>query len=346
MGRDARLETHWVRPRWALPPAIAAALGIAASVVSVDHPRTGLWLALAAIALLALDLAGTGPLRHLTRERATQDVVSPARVAGRRVTLLLTASVDAPRQGPLTAVPAPLRIVAWSLFAVCAACAARVSDVDAGWLGAAQLVPTVGLILGVGALLDHAFAAPDESVGAATGPAAALAVARALDARPPRRLAVEVVLCGAGALGMAAHVRRLRRAGVRPEEVCVLHLADCASGPPRFWRREGLLVPLGFHPTMVTAAARTAAEEQHLGATPTATATTSPARAARGRRWPAIRLGTRRRGGKADPEALDRTVELALGLVARLDAELAATAPAAPRPARRPRAAQRLLTRR
>ncbi|WP_205698926.1 hypothetical protein [Conexibacter sp. SYSU D00693] len=344
-GREARVETLWVRPQWAAPYAAVAVGGIAASVVSVDHARTALWIALASLVLLVLELAGAGVLRRLTRERATQLVVSPARAAGRRVTLLVTASTDAPRRGALTGVPGAVRVVAWSLLGVAVFCALRSQDVDDDWLGPAQLVPTIGLVVAFGALLDHAFAPPDPSPGAATGPAAALAVAAALDARPPRRLAVEVVLCGAGALGMAAHLQRLRRAGVSAEEVCVLHLGDCGSGPPRFWRREGLVVPLAAHPQLVALAQRLAAEETHLQAAPTASATTSPARVARARRWPAIRLGTRRQGGELDPAALQATVELAVGLVRRLDAELGAAEPEPARPASGPRRPKRLLAR-
>ncbi|HYF25671.1 MAG TPA: hypothetical protein VD931_08045, partial [Baekduia sp.] len=344
MGRDPRTETYWVRPNWAGPYALAAILGIAGSVISVDAPRTGLWLALAGLLGMLLEAAGVRVLGLFTRERATQDVVAPARAAGRRVTLLICAATDAARRGALTGIPAPVRLLAGSLVLVTAACAARVQDVDEGWLGVAQLVPTIGLILAVGALLDHVFSPPDPGAGAATGPAAALAVAAALDARPPRRLAVEVVLCGAGDAGMGAHLKRLRRAGVRPEEICVLHLADCARGAPRFWRREGPLVPFAYHPQLVALARDAAGAERHLGAAPAATATTSPAYAARSRRWPAIRLGTKAQGGEAEPEALDRTVELALALVRRLDAELAAAEPAPPRPPER-RRARRLLTR-
>lgn len=333
-----------MRPRWAVAPALAGALGIAASVLSVDHPETALSIAAGAFVLLVAELAGLRILSLLTRERATQNVVSPSRTAGRKVTLLVTASVDAPRRGPLTVVPWPVRLVAAGLPLVILACVARVQDVDDDWLGVAQLVPTTLLIVAVGALLDHAFAPFDERPGAATGPAAALALVRALDARPPRRLAVELVLCGAGADGMAAHVRRLRRAGVQPQEVCVLHLGDCGQGPPRFWRREGRVLPLAYHPQLLGLASKLAEEERALDAGAAASATDSPARAARARRWPAIRLGTKAQGGEAGPEAIAATVELALALVARLDADLSA---AEPPPARTPRPARmrRLLTR-
>jgi hypothetical protein len=342
LGRTVRTDTFWSRPNAAAVGALCATAGLAGSVVAVDHPQTGLWIALAALLGLLADAAGVGPLRLLTRERASQNVVSAARGA-KPVTLLVTAPVAAPRRGVLAGIPGALRMAVVGLFGVCAMCAVRAAEVEGGWIGAAQLVPTVLLIVAIAAFLDAASAPADEATGAASAPAAALAVVRELDARPLQRLAVEVVLSGAGARGVREHVRALRRAGVRATEVCVLDLGDCGAGPPRFWTREGELLALAYHPRLVALARRLAADERHLGARATATATMSGAWAARVRGWPAIRLGTRRQGGELDPDALARVVELAVGLVQRLDADLAGLdARPAPPPRRR---TERLLRR-
>src|SRR5918911_2777163 len=91
-GRAARTETFWVRPAWAPVLGGCAAAGVAASVVSVDHPAVA--LAIAAVALV-LALAEPTPwpiLRRLaTFARATQNVVSAA-PAAKPVTLVLVAA--------------------------------------------------------------------------------------------------------------------------------------------------------------------------------------------------------------------------------------------------------------
>jgi hypothetical protein len=103
-GRDATVETQWVRPRWELAHALHAGLGVAASVVAVSAPAVGLGLAAVALLSLLLDLSGRlFLLRRLTPERATENVVAlaPGRAAEPRVRLLLTAHCDAPRGGLL-----------------------------------------------------------------------------------------------------------------------------------------------------------------------------------------------------------------------------------------------------
>src|SRR5690348_1331506 len=44
-GRTVRTETIWVRPAWAPVLAVCAVAGVAASVVSVDHPGPALVIA-------------------------------------------------------------------------------------------------------------------------------------------------------------------------------------------------------------------------------------------------------------------------------------------------------------
>src|SRR3954451_10310919 len=48
-GRIVRTETIWVRPAWAPVLAVCAAGGVAASVVSVDHPAPALAIAVTAL---------------------------------------------------------------------------------------------------------------------------------------------------------------------------------------------------------------------------------------------------------------------------------------------------------
>ncbi|HEV2752325.1 MAG TPA: hypothetical protein VGV36_00680, partial [Solirubrobacteraceae bacterium] len=71
----------------------------------------------------------------------------------------------------------------------------------------------------------------------------------------------------------------------------------------------------------------TARDEAHLGASSRVSRGESGALVARRRRWPALALacldGDGHPGAAVDSEALRGAVELALGVVARLDADLA-----------------------
>ncbi|MCW3013576.1 MAG: hypothetical protein JWO02_668, partial [Solirubrobacterales bacterium] len=168
----------------------------------------------------------------------------------------------------------------------------------------------------------------------------ALALVAALDRRRPRSLAVDLVLGGAGeagALGMRRWIGEQRRAGVRQQDVAVLHIAPCAHGTPVWWTRDGLVLALRSHPQLVAVAERVAAGEAHLGARPHESRRATAARAARAVRWPAIAVGCVDAAGVvplagqdadtvavADPAAMAATLEFALAIVAGLDAELSA----------------------
>lgn len=346
-GREARIETHWVRPQWAPAAALHALAGVVGSLVSVDRPVLGLLIAAAALVSFLAEASGRARLLGLLLpRRATQNVVSPAPAGARPVTLVITASYDAGRGGlvyrdavrRLAArlaraargrAPGPMGWLALALAAVVAGAALRAGGAEGPVLGAVQLVPTIALILATALLVDAHVAAPSPGASdPASGAAVALALAQALDARPPRRLAVEVVLCGAGdggAYGMRAHVRAARRTR-RTEEVVVLHLGACGAGTPRWWVREGPLLALGYHPRLLELCAQVTREEAHLRAAPHVAHTFSGAHAARLARWPAVAVGCLDADGVAGPpdeRARRAVLELCLALIARLDAELA-----------------------
>jgi hypothetical protein len=328
-GRNVRVRTFWVRPEWALPQALCAAAGVAGSVLSASHALAGLVVAGAGLLLAVADTTRLAPLRRLTLERATQNVIAPAR-SSRPLTLILTAAVDRPRGGTLRRVPLALPLEALALALVTACAGARLAGAGGVALGVAQLVPTGALLLAVGAFLEAALSDADGDDDSA--PVAVLALARALDAAPPQRLAVEVVLAGAGgahALGFARFVRAERKRR-RAEEVAVLHVEPCAQGDPVWWIRDGLLLAQPLHPTLRRVAAQAAAEERHLRARPLRLPAGTGARAARRAGWPAIAIGARGTG-RAGEEAVQATVELGLALVARLDRELSPAVAPAPR---------------
>jgi hypothetical protein len=340
LDRRPRTETFWIRPQWPAVWLVHVLLGIGFSVASMSAPAVALGV-LSALALSSLiELGGRIPaLSLLWPRRATQNVVSdgPGQAP---VRLLVTAAYDAPGTrsafaAPLARLdaalrratggwwPSPLALVALSLIALAGCAGARLGGVDATWLGAVQLVPSIVCIAAAAILAELALAEPDPDPNrAASAPAAALALVAELDRRPPRRLEVDVVLAGAGdarAAGMRAHVATHRK-DIRPEAVAVLHLEPCGAGEPRAWRRDGPLLSVALHPTLVDCALQ-------AGFGPHAGRSLSGALAARRAGWPAVAIGRLDARGDAphglDPAALSDTVTRAADLVRRLDGALA-----------------------
>lgn len=360
--RGTRVQTEWVRPAFVLVAAGLAAAGVAASVLSVDHPTVGAAVAGAAVLLLLGEVSGRAPLlSRLSDVRATQNVISVGGRSDAAVRLIVTATLDTPRGGLLDGdgrlpravvrtrralrghLPGRHGVLLAALVAIGACAGARMAGIDARWLGILQLVPTLVLLALAGLLTDAGTAratGPGASANASAA-AVALALVAALDRRPPRALAVDLVLAGAGeagALGMRRWIAEQRRRGTQGADVAVLHVAACGQGTPVWWTREGRVLALGYHPQLTRAAARTAAGEAHLRARPHESRTVSGARAARAARWPAIAVGALDASGTVpraghvedtvdalDPRAMSATLTLALGIVAALDAELAAS---------------------
>ncbi len=321
-GREPRVQTLWVHAAWWAPQALAAALGVAGSVVGVGTPVAGLSLAGAALLTALLDLLPAAPLRRVIPVRATQNVVSaPAGGADMPVTLILTAAVDRARGGLARRFPGG--VLRWSLAAlalVLACCIVRVAGTEAGWVGVVQLPPTLVLLGCLLALLDQAVAEPalEDDRGAV---AAALTVAAELDAAPPAHLGVAVVLAGAGGAqssGLRAWLRSRRRRGLTGADVALLHLEPTPGDPPSFWARDGLVLSGRLHPQLVRAARAASAAEPDLDVRERRHVAGTAAASARSARWPAIAVGI---GGEGDG------VAFTLALVRALDAELASGAP-------------------
>jgi hypothetical protein len=360
-GREVDTEVEWVRPRWAWLQGLHATLGVAGGLLALSRPLAG--TALAAVALLSAlsEALGAGtPLRRVTPERATQNLVSPPTAATRSgaqrlVRLVIVAHYDAPRAGLARRralrrpgafvqrlargrLPGALGAVVVAVALVAAVSAVRLGGVDARWLDVAQLVPTLGLLLALALLVDLGLAPAGPGAGEpASGAGVAVALAASLDRSPPRHLAVELVLAGAGdgpSLGMRAFVRRRRRRYV-PEATAVLHVAACGAGRPRWWTVDGPLVPRRLHPRLAELCADAAAARPALGAAPHRGHGFGAAWRARLAGWPAITVGcldpqglAPRAGTAADtPERLEpRSMLDALAfcrdLVDRLDADL------------------------
>jgi hypothetical protein len=361
-GRRVRVEAFWCRPNWALAHAWHVALALAGSLLSVSHPTLGAaLLAAALIAILADALTGISPGRRLTPERASQNVIAkPDDNANNTTTLILTANYDAgrvalayrdPLRRPAAALrrlagPLALGWLAWLCLAIGWLLAIAVIRIAVqhppAILGAIQLAPSVALVLALALLLEAAGAGYGPAArDNASGTAVAIALVRALDAAPPRNLAVELVLQGAGEgqeIGIRRYLRA-RRKELRPENAIVLGISAAGAGQPHWWQSDGRLFPLPYAPRLRALCGQTSASPHRgRGATPAL-----PARTAG---LPAIAIGCLDCRGlptsshqKADtPEriddtALDRALETGLTLIKAIDAALARD------PAKQPRAA-------
>ncbi len=363
-GRDVLVEPFWCRPNWPLAQAWHVALALAGSLVSVPSPHAGALMLLAALVSILLDaFTGVSPGRRLTPERASQNVVAVPRISTAEappVRVLLTANYDAGRIGlvyrdRLRRLSGALRratfglspgwlgwlslTVVWLLVLAIL----RVEGHHSKLIGAIQLVPTVGLVLTLAALLELATADPGPAAGDnGSGVAVALELARALDTAPPRHAAVELVLQGAGdgsTTGLRRYLRA-RRTGHTAANTIVVGIAPCSAGAPRWWSSDGPLVPLHYSRHLRGLCAAIAADAPGLGAAAHPGRGSTPALAARILRRPAVAIGCLGRhelvphshrpddvSSEVDDLALDAGVQFGLMLIDEIDAWLAANRP-------------------
>jgi hypothetical protein len=193
-GHEAWVETVWVRPRWAWSIALHCALAVIGGLVAIAAPVPGLVVAaIGALGLAAEAVGRPGPLRLLMRRRATQNVLVEARTRH-----LLVAHYDARPSGRAARLLPTLRPwLALCALAVTTSAAGRLAGVEGIALGAAQLVPTIALLLGAAVAAEAALAPPvsDDDASEAV---------ELLD-----RYAVGLVLYGGGSsAALRAHLRR------------------------------------------------------------------------------------------------------------------------------------------
>lgn len=358
--RQAELQTFWCRPNWAMAQAWHAGLGLAGSLISVASPQAGAAVLLAALLCVLVDATfAVSPGRRLTPEHASQNVVSPApprrSSENPRIRLIVTANLDAGRQGLVyrTGLRRPFarlrtatggRAPGWAAWLALAltwtlvTALLRADGTHGTAVKIAQLVPTVGLVIALALLLE--LAASVWSPGAndnASGVAVAVVLARALDALPPARLAVELVLSGAGDgqdLGLRRYLRA-RRGSYRPADTVVLGIGPCGSGSPVWLRSDGALIPLSYAAALQRLCRQTAREDPELSLRELRARGTSPAQSARQSGLPAIVLAARdgealipRSHQKGDtpealaPEAMELILRAGLELVDAIDAYL------------------------
>ena len=206
-GHEAWVETHWVRPQWALSIALHATIGVVASLVAISAPLPGLIAAAVAAVSMALEGFGLpGLLRLAFPRRATQNVLTVPEEAG-GVTLLISARYAAPKRGlgrrSLRRLPSgPQFWVAGALLLVALCAGLRELDLEGLWLGLLQFVPTIVILLALAAAGDAAVA--EYAPGGEAPPAVAVALHDELRRNPPDRLSPALLLHGA----LRSHLRR------------------------------------------------------------------------------------------------------------------------------------------
>lgn len=344
-GHEAWVETHWVRPQWALSLALHAALGVIASVTAIYAPDVGLGLALLAAVSLGVEASGrAGLLRLAFPRRATQNVLTvPAQA--RPLTLLICARYDAGRGGALAGdrgrrwaararrllgghTPGPLAWLALACAAVAACAAGRLAGADGLAIGIAQFVPTIALLGGLAFAVDVAASplTPGANAGA-SGAAVAVALHDELASQPPERLSPALLLCGAGDAGPLALRAHLRRERFDPAATVLLELAACGAGAPAY---------AAAHPQLRAACERAAAALEAGARAPLQRVRT---------RVPAVTVGCLDAGivahahqaddtpAQVDPAALEAALKFALAVVDALDREVVPSGSARAAPA-------------
>lgn len=355
-GREVRVETFWCRPNWALSHAWHVALALAGSLVSTSAPHVGIvMLTVSLVSVIADAVTGRSLGRRLTPERASQNVVA-TRPTTAAMRLILVANYDAGRTGLIyrsfsraaatrmqrLAGPLALGWLAWLSLAIVwllAVAAVRAGGHDDTAVNFIQIPPSVALVLALAALLETAASPPGPAAGDnGSGTAVAVALTRALDAAPPRQLAVDLVLEGAGdgdGSGLRRYLRARRRELDRGNTV-VLGIAASGAGTPRWWRSDGALIPLRYSRRMDELCAQVAAEQAHLRAASHRGRGAGAAFPGRQRRLPAMTIGCLEPTGRSprshqagdqadtvDGAALDRATQFGLILVDAIDAFLA-----------------------
>jgi hypothetical protein len=235
-GRAATVEPFRFHQRWALAQALAAALGVAGSVLAVTRPALGTTLVAVAAASSVAEAQGvTALLARLTGTRASQNVSAPRTGAlpARPGLLVIAATYDAPRDSLVGRLAR--RLPLWpalgaAFVAALACCVLRLLDFEGDLLTAIQLVPTLVLLAAV-PLLGEAELAP---VGKGSAEAAGVEVATALAERLERELLqldVWLVLAGGGALGAGMRAwRRRHRAALNAQPAVTIEIGAPEPG--------------------------------------------------------------------------------------------------------------------
>ncbi len=360
LGRRVEVEPTYVHPQLGLIYAAHCLVGLVGSLVAVAVPAVGFGLVLFAATSMYLDLnARFYLLRRLFFRRASQNVISKGRRRNARARLVISAHYDAARGGSAfsprrmrlfarlqRALPfpvSPARVLFWSLAVLVPILGARMAELDSNLVSLLQLVPTLVLLVSIFSFVELALA--DVVPGAndnASGVAAAISLAAALERKPPRSLDVWVVLTGAEEClmqGMRSFLRT-HRADLDPRNTFLINFDSVGKGEVRYEVGEGPAVTfdLDSRLTELCAAIAEADSENgnHFRASPLRHGFATDVLPARLARIPGTTITCLERDAivpanfhtaadvpaALDPAALERAGEFAFELVAQLDRDV------------------------
>ena len=316
IGRDVTTEAILVRPRFALTHLIHALLAIAGGLVATSEGSIPRLIGTAVVLFAAIsafgDLSGKFYLvRRLTGRRASQNVVS-REDTGKPGTLVLVAHYDSARSGAVFSDRAmrrrarlgrlirrpigPFEPLFWSIMAVLACCAIRLTGVEGIALNAVQFVPTIVLIVAVPLLADIILSpivpgASDNASGVAT-------VLKLADRYTDDLVDFDlwVLLTGAQEsmqLGMSAFLKRHKHELDRATTV-FLCVDNVGHGDIRYTTKEGYVIAYAYHPDLVRLCEELRdedAEEPYYRVRPIVSRSGTDAQRARAKGYPAIAIG-------------------------------------------------------
>jgi hypothetical protein len=365
-GRSAETEPTYVHPEWPLILGLHVALAIVGSVVAIAVPPLGFALVLLAAASYYWDVqARFYLLRRLFFRRASQNVISPGRRPDAPARLILCAHYDAARTGWLFRPRVQRRmarlwrflpgrnlfgLLFFAIAAMLPILGARMAGIEADWLSALQLVPTIVLVIALFALLDIALsdvvpAANDNASGVAT----VISLAEELDRTERLEIDLWVLLTGAEECiteGMRAFVRAHRNE-LDSESTYFLNVDTVGYGTVRYITAEGPILTYRMAPRLVELAEAVATADRErgggYGARPWRHPLLTDALPVASRGYPAISLrcldehdlvptyhNHTDTPDRIDPEALERVHGFALELIRALDRDVGRRSTAAP----------------
>jgi hypothetical protein len=356
IGRRAETEPFFAHPQYAVVHLIHATMAVAGSVLATVQPAIGFALVFVAATSTYLDLNTRLYLvRSLLFRRSSQNVVSPGDRPDAADRLILIAHYDAARTGYIFSKASnrirrlpervrlglgPFRVFFWlGLAPLLPILGARMAGVDATWLSAMQVIPTIVLLVAAFLLADIALS--DIVPGAydnASGVAAVVSAAEQLRADAPEHLDVWVILAGSEESfceGMRSFMRAHRKQFDK-QRTSFVNVDSVGYGGVAYEISQGPVVSLPHDPELIgLCEALAAAQTDGPAPRPIRHPLLDDALPPRLRRHRVITIRTTDEGGnlapwyhteddvpdRIDPEALTRATDFVVGLARLLDRE-------------------------
>ena len=353
LGREVEIDEIAVRSDHHFAHAVCVAVAIVGCVISTKSAPAGVILLLAASAAMYLDLtARLYTVRYLLPSRKTRNLISPGHNPKARARVMLVAHHDAGRTGllyarfggrlpgPIGRFAGPLDAIFWTIALGLVLAAVRILIGDPGWLTALQFLTAIVLAVELLLLIDAGLSAASAGASSnASGVAAVLELADALDAERPERLDIHVLFTGGGSglmLGMRDWLRR-NDSQLRRQLNFFVNLDTVGAGEVRYVTAEGYAAVYEHDRELIGLCAQVAGDGS---AEPTIRRRGSDAVLPAIKGHPSVTICCLDERGRAanadtttdtadnvDAEATERAIDFAERLIRRMDAELSDNPP-------------------